>query len=138
MHVRKSFAYNTNKRSDVVITMELDELVFEWIVWHQAVEYIKQDLPKVESANLRFPFLAGGILRQLGNNVYRKEQEVAKELRSSGIKIIKEKLDRGELFVVWSHQGMTDILRIHEGKLRTEVQKKVDGLINTFLEGWKK
>lgn len=88
--------------------------------------------------SLRFPFYASGLLRQLGNKVYGKEQEVAKELRLSEVKIIKEKLDRGELFVVWSHQGVTDILRIHEGKLRTEVQKKVDGLINTFLEGWKK
>lgn len=112
-----------------MILLDGNERVMTWILLHQAVKYIQQDLPKVESAGLRFPFVAGGLLRQIGSRVYAKEQEMTKDLKANGIRIVKEKMDQGELFVVWSHRGSTDIFRIHEGKLRSEVQKKIDELI---------
>ncbi|GED35041.1 hypothetical protein P9G84_31410 [Brevibacillus centrosporus] len=106
-----------------------EEIMLEWLYWHHAVEYMKQDIPKVESAELRFPFFAGWVLRQIGSQAYAKEQEAAKELRENKIRILKEKLDQGELFVIWSYRGNSDIFRIHERKLRTEVQKRIDELM---------
>ncbi|WP_419877649.1 hypothetical protein [Brevibacillus centrosporus] len=115
--------------------MRPEEMMMEWLYWHHAVEYMKQDLPKLEAADsLRFPLFAGWVLRQLGSQAYAKEQEAAKELRANGIRVVKEKVDRGEVFVVWSHRGNTDIFRIRERELRAEVQKKIDELMTLMIE----
>lgn len=117
--------------------MEANEQVMTWLVWHQAVKYIQQDIPRVESMDLRFPSLATWVLRLLGSQVYKMEQETAKVLKANGIRIVKEKVDQGELFVVWSHRGSTDIFRIHEGKLRSEVQNKINELMVNRIAGSK-
>lgn len=112
-----------------------EELMLEWLLWHHTVEYMQQDLPKLEAAdNLRFPLFAGWVLRQLGSQVYAKEQEAAKEMRANGVRFVKEKFDRGELLVAWSHRGITDIYRIGERKLRLEVQKKIDEIMVKMIE----
>jgi len=89
----------------------------------------------LETTELRFPLFAGWVLRQIGSRVYAKEREAAKELRVNGIRFVKEKVDHGEFFVVWSHRGNTDILRITEGKLQTEVQKRIDELMMKVTKG---
>lgn len=109
--------------------MEQIELIMEWFLWHQSVEYIKEDLPEVESADVRFPLIAGWVLRRIGSQVYAKEKEAAQVLKENRIRIVKEKFDQGDFFVVWSHRGNTDIFRIKEGRLRTEVQKKIEDLM---------
>lgn len=110
-----------------------EQTVMEWFLWHRAVEFIKQDIFQVESAELSFPLFAGWVLRQTGRQVYAKERAAANELRANGIRFVKEKLDLGEIFVVWAHRGNTDIIRISEEKLRAEVQKKVDELFQDFI-----
>lgn len=109
--------------------VETKQLVLTWLHWHQAVEFLKHDIPLMESSDARFPTVYAGFLRLLGKKAYAKEQEAAKELRRAGITILGEKTDRGEHFVMWRHGGQTDLLRIHEVKLRAEVQKKVDMLM---------
>ncbi|MED4749975.1 hypothetical protein [Brevibacillus choshinensis] len=114
--------------------MEQNELIMDWFLWHQAVEYVKQDLPDVESADLRFPLIAGWVLRRIGSQVFLKEKEAAQKLKENRIRIAKEKFDQGEYFVVWSQRGDTDIFRIQEGRLRTEVQKKMEDIIKIMTE----
>lgn len=115
--------------------MEAPELLEDWIMWHYAVEYLKQDVSRVESADsLGLPYLAGAVLRHLGSQVYAKEQEAAKVMRANGVRFVKEKFDRGELLVAWSQRGNTDIYRIGERKLRLEVQKKIDEIMVKMIE----
>ncbi|WP_289138408.1 hypothetical protein [uncultured Brevibacillus sp.] len=114
--------------------MEPIDRVWTWITWHHAVEYVKQDLPQVESMDIRFPFFPGWILRQIGSKAYAKEQETTKELKANGIRIVKEKFDKGELFVIWAHRGSTDIFRISEGKLRSKVQEKINEITKQMME----
>ncbi|MED1792859.1 hypothetical protein P4V54_09260 [Brevibacillus nitrificans] len=114
--------------------MEQNELIMEWFLWHRAVEYIKEDLPEVESADMRFPLIAGWVLRRIGSQVYQKEKEAALVLKENRIRIVKEKFDQGVLFVVWSYRGNTDIFRINEGRLRAEVQKKIGDMMKMMTE----
>ncbi|WP_301171006.1 hypothetical protein [Brevibacillus nitrificans] len=114
--------------------MEQNELIMEWFLWHRSVEYLKEDLPEVESADLRFPLIAGWVLRRIGNQVYAKEREAAQVLKEHGIRIVREKFDQGEFFVVWSYRGNTDISRINEGRLRAEVQKKIGDIMKMMTE----
>ena len=109
--------------------MEPQELVLAWLLWHQAVEFLKHDLTLMESSDTRFPVVYGGFLRLLGKEALSREQVAAKELRRAGVTILGEKTDRGEHFIMWRQGGRTDLLRIHQEKLRTAVQKKVDELM---------
>jgi hypothetical protein len=115
--------------------MNLDEMVITWLLWHQAVEFLKRDIPLMESSDTRFPIVYGAYLRLLGKAAFTKEREAAKELRRAGIRILGEKWDRGEYFLMWQHRGETEIVRMLEGKLRFEVQKKVDELMIRLAEG---
>jgi hypothetical protein len=114
--------------------VEPHELVQTWLLWHQAVEFLKHDIPLMESSETRFPIVYAGFLRLLGKAAFTKEREAAKELRRAGITILGEKTDRGEYFVMWRQGGQTEMLRIHEAKLRVEVQKNIDELMVNFVE----
>lgn len=117
--------------------MESELLIKEWLLWHRAVEYIKHDLPQIETVETRIPVYVGAILRHLGNQAYRREQEAFDSLRANGIRITKEKVDRGEVFIVWSYKGNVDILSIEERKLQPLVQQKVDELISDIAQNRK-
>jgi hypothetical protein len=114
--------------------MNPQELVMSWLLWHQAVKYIQHDLPLMESSETRFPTVYAGFLRLLGKAAYAKEQEASKELRRAGIRVLGEKWDHGEYFLMWQHRGETQIVRMLDGKLRFEVQKKIDELMVKFAE----
>ncbi|WP_400164841.1 hypothetical protein ACAF76_006175 [Brevibacillus sp. TJ4] len=106
--------------------MEPEDLLREWLLWHQTVEYIKDDLARVESLpTLRLPFVAGAIVRKIGSRVYAKEQDAVKKLRDNRIWIKKVKTDKGDVLVAWSYRGSTDIFRIREYDLRQQVQKRI-------------
>jgi len=68
-------------------------------------------------------------MRQIGRQAFAKEKAASLELRRNGIKILGEKWDQGELFLMWQYKGETELLRIYEGKLRFEVQKRINELI---------
>jgi hypothetical protein len=114
--------------------MNPHELVMTWLLWHQAVEFLKHDIPLMESSDTRFPIVYGAYLRLIGKAALTKEREAAKEMRRAGIAIMGEKNDRSEHFVMWRWGGQTEILRIHEAKLRAEVQKKIDELMVKIAE----
>jgi hypothetical protein len=108
------------------------ELVLSWLLWHQAVEFLKHDIPLMQSADIRFPTVYAGFLRLLGKEAYAREQEAAKELRRAGVTVLGEKTDRGEHLIMWRKGGQTELLRVHLEKLTAEIQKKVDELIHLF------
>ncbi|TRY24373.1 hypothetical protein FOI68_17120 [Brevibacillus sp. LEMMJ03] len=112
----------------------MNRVVLSWLLWHQAVEFLKHDIPLMESSDTRFPIVYGAYLRLLGKAALTKEQEATKGLRRAGITILGEKTDRGEYFVMWRQGGQTEMLRIHEQKLRAEVQKKIDKLMVKIAE----
>ncbi|WP_156829089.1 hypothetical protein [Cohnella laeviribosi] len=114
--------------------MNPHELVLTWLLWHQTVELLKHDIPLMESSDTRFPIVYAGFLRLLGKAAFTKEREAAKELRRAGITIIGEKNDRSEHIVMWRWGDQTEILRIHEVKLREEVQKMIDKLMVKIAE----
>jgi hypothetical protein len=101
--------------------MNPDELVLSWLLWHQAVEFLKHDIPLMESADVRFPKVYADSLRLIGKQAFAKERETHRELRRHGVRILGQKTDRGEHFVLWRHLGHTELLRINEAKMRTEV-----------------
>jgi hypothetical protein len=115
------------------ISMNPHELVKTWLLWHQAVEFLKHDIPLMESSDTRFPIVYCGFLRLLGKEAFAKEQGAAKELRRAGIRILGEKWNRGEYFLMWQYREETQIVRMLDGKLRFEVQKKVDEMIHIKL-----
>jgi hypothetical protein len=92
--------------------MNPHELVMAWLFWHQAVEYLKHDIPLMESSDTRFPIVYGAYLRLLGKAALTKEQEATKGLRRAGITILGEKIDSGEHFVMWLQRGETEIVRM--------------------------
>lgn len=110
------------------------ELVMSWLLWHQAAAFLQHDKSLVESAPVRFPKEYGMILQRLGQQANHKAQEAYRQLRRAGISILGKKVDRGELFLMWKHRGQTELLRILEAKLRAEVQKKVDELMENLTE----
>ncbi|GIO09688.1 hypothetical protein J31TS6_57160 [Brevibacillus reuszeri] len=114
--------------------MEPTDLVKEWLVWHQAVKYIQNDLPHLESAPMRFPVLGTSILRHLGSQVYKQKQLAAKELQTNGIRVIKEKEESNEVLIAWSQRGQVDILRVHELTLRLEAQKRLNDIKKKFID----
>jgi hypothetical protein len=114
--------------------MNPQEMVLTWLLWRQAVEYLKHDIPLMESSDTRFPTVYGGFLRLLGKAAFTKEQEAVKELRRAGITIMGEKIDRSEHFVMWRWGDQTEMLRIHEAKLRVEEQKNIDELMVKIKE----
>ncbi|MGK5512279.1 hypothetical protein [Brevibacillus formosus] len=71
--------------------MEANELVMQWLIWHQAVKNIQKDLVEVESLDLKIPNLGIALLRQVGSQTFQKKQEAAKELQSNGIRVVKVK-----------------------------------------------
>jgi hypothetical protein len=109
-----------------------DELVMSWLLWHQAVEFLKHYIPLMESSDTRFQAVYAGFLRFLGKAAYAKEQEAAKELRRAGF---GEKNDRSEQFVMWRHGGQTDLLRIRasEGGLFCYPNFVYDGIEELFI-----
>lgn len=114
--------------------MEQNELIMEWFLWHRSVEYIKEDLPMMESTEVRFPIIAEWVLRRIGSKAFLKEKEAAQVLKDNRIRIVKEKFDQGDFFVVWSHRGCTDIFRISDRELGIEVQKKISDIMRSMTE----
>jgi len=114
--------------------MNANEYVLSWLLWHQAVKYLQHDIPLVEEAAIRFPRQYGGMLRLIGKEAHNKEQEAARELRRNGIRILGEKLEHGELFLMWQQKGETEMLRVLESKVRFEVQKKLNELMQKFAD----
>ncbi|MFP3391036.1 hypothetical protein [Brevibacillus sp. SIMBA_040] len=117
--------------------MEPNDLVKEWLIWHQGVKYIQNDLPHLESAQMRFPVLDNSILWHLGSQMYKRKQQAAKELQANGIRVIKEKEEANEVLIVWSQRGQVDILRVHELSLRLEVQKRLSDIKKKFIDARK-
>ena len=117
-----------------MLSLEPNDLVKEWLIWHQAVKYIQNDLLHLESAQMRFPVLGTSILRHLGSQVYKRKQQAAKELQANGIRVIKEKEEANEVLIVWSQRGQVDILREHELTLRLEIQKRLKDIKNKFID----
>lgn len=120
-----------------MLSLEHNNLVKEWLIWHQAVKYIQNDLPHLESSPMRFPVLGTSILRHLGSQVYKQKQLAAKELQTNGIRVIKEKEEANEVLIVWSQRGQVDILREHELTLRLEVQKRLNDIKKKFIDARK-
>lgn len=111
-----------------------EQMVMEWFLWHRSVEYIKEDLPMVESTEVRFPIIAEWVLRRIGSKAFLKEKEATQVLKDNRIRIVKKKFDQGEFLVVWSHRGYTDIFRINDRELRIEVQKKISDIMREMSD----
>ncbi|GED70920.1 hypothetical protein BRE01_46220 [Brevibacillus reuszeri] len=114
--------------------MEPNDLVKEWLIWHQAVKYIQNDLSHLESVSMTFPELGTSILRHLGSQMYKQKKLAANELQKNGIRVIKEKEEANEVLIVWSQRGQVDILREHELTLRLEVQKRLKETKQKFID----
>ncbi|MED2010327.1 hypothetical protein P4V39_19885, partial [Brevibacillus borstelensis] len=101
-------------------------LLHNWFILNKTVSYLKDDLALTQSAPLKIPGILAGGIRAMGSMLYAKEREAAKELRQSGVRIVKEFHDQREYFVIWSHRGQVEMLRLHDNLVLQGVQKKVN------------
>ncbi|MEJ8546640.1 hypothetical protein [Brevibacillus borstelensis] len=106
--------------------MEPKELLHNWFILNKTVSYLKDDLTLAQSAPLKIPGILAGGIRAMGSMLYAQEREAAKELRQNGVRIVKEFYDQREYFVVWSHRGQVEMLRLHDNLVLMGVQKKVN------------
>ncbi|WP_425623038.1 hypothetical protein ACPT9H_00520 [Brevibacillus borstelensis] len=106
--------------------MDPKELLHNWFILNKAVYYLKDDLTLAQSAPLKIPGILANGIRAMGSLVYAQEREAAKELRQNGVRIIKEFHDQWEYFLIWSHRGQVEMLRLHDNLVLMGVQKKIN------------
>ncbi|MEJ8548622.1 hypothetical protein [Brevibacillus borstelensis] len=106
--------------------MEPKELLKNWFILNKVVSYLKDDLALTQSAPLKIPGILANGIRAMDSILYTEEREVAKELRQSGVRIVKEFHDQREYFVIWSHRGQVEMLRLHDNLVLMGVQKKIN------------
>lgn len=97
-----------------------------WFIFNKTVLYLKDDLTLTQSAPLKIPGILANGIRSMGSIVHVQEREAAKELRHNGVRAIKEFYDQREYFVIWSHLGQAEMLRLHDNLVLMGVQKKVN------------
>lgn len=101
-------------------------MLHNWFILNKAVSYLKEDLALSQSASLKIPGILANGIRAMGSIVHVQEREAAKELQQNGIRIVKEFYDQREYFVIWSHRGQVEMLRVHDNLVLQGVQKKVN------------
>lgn len=110
---------------------EVTEKLFEWLVWRQTMNFLRQDAGLLETtANLK---LGGGgyglILRYFSEVASDKEKASLAEIRKAGITLLGAKEDHGEMFVWWQQRGRPDMYRVSEKVLQSASQKLLDGML---------
>lgn len=112
---------------------DVGTLVFEWYVWKSAIGYFERDSKLISNSEVRFPRGYQHIFNYMGCYAQRLAEYFSRQLRRRDVRILGEKTDRNEHFVLWKHRGETRMLRIHENKLRYVVQLKMNEMvINNF------
>ncbi|EJL44037.1 hypothetical protein PMI08_02155 [Brevibacillus sp. CF112] len=109
------------------------ERMHNWFILHKTVDFLKKDLDCSKDAPLRLPFALTESIRLIGSTAYAAERASAKELKITGIRLLKEFYDQREYFVVWSYRGETHLLRLHENAVRIQVQKRVQEFIEKIF-----
>ena len=114
--------------------MDAAELVRSWFAWRKTVEFLRHDREKILGAPVRFPKDYAFVLERFEREAQARESDLRSQLRRHDVRILGEVTDRGEHFVTWRWGGQTEMLRIHEAKLRVEVQKNIDELMVKIAE----
>ena len=114
--------------------MEPKEIFHHWFILHKTVDFLKEDLEKGKEAPLKLPSTLSESIRLIGRVAYGLERESAKTMRATGIRLVKEFFDQNEYFVIWSHRGEVEMLRLHENIVKIQTRKKVEEITKQILE----
>lgn len=114
--------------------VDVESLVYEWFVWKSAGIFLERDAQVIGDSNVRFPTGYQQLLIFMKCYSERIVEYYYRQIRKRDIRILAEQEDCKEFFVLWKHRGSTRMLRIHETKIRIEVQEKINEIINRMSD----
>lgn len=108
-------------------------LIFTWFSWLKTTQAMHADREELlQSAPLKIPAVTSYIFDQLERMAHGQLNLAQQELSTNKIRILSNKYDQGEYFVIWQQRGKTDLSRYDINTLAPQIQENMNLLFNSL------